>query len=311
MIGKSIKGRSFGGCVRYVVNKKEATVLAAEGISLEDTAAMARDFNFQRKLNPELGKAVGHTVLSWSREDKPQLTDAKMIEIAEKYMQEMGITDTQYLLVKHTDREHPHVHLIFNRVNNLGNTISDKNDFARNAKVCRQLTEAYRLHIAAGKEQVKRQQLKGNDKIRYAIYDALKQALKTATTWQQLHTSLKQEGITIQFKYKSGTKEVQGASFEKDGIVLKGSAIDRSMSLAGIEKQLRTNAAHVPSPFIHKEGPTLSVISQSANNAFDTGIQLTESVLGLLSGLLTTEPEAVPEEPIYQQRKKRKKGRRL
>ena len=311
MIGKSIKGKSFGGCVRYVVNKKEATILAAEGISLEDTAAMARDFDFQRKLNPALGKAVGHTVLSWSMEDKPQLTDAKMIEIAEKYMQKMGITDTQYLLVKHTDREHPHVHLIFNRVNNLGNTITDKNDFARNAKVCRRLTEVYSLHIATGKENVKRQQLKGNDKVRYAIYDALKQALKTATTWQQLQAFLKQEGIAIQFKYKSGTKEVQGVSFEKGGIVLKGSAIDRSMSLAGIEKQLRMNSTHGQTHFTSKEGPALSVFSPSASNAFDTGIQLTESVLGLLSGLLTTEAEPVPEELIDQQRKKRKKGRRL
>jgi len=121
---------------------------------------------------------------------------------------------------------------------------------------------------------------------------------------------LKQEGIAIQFKYKSGTKEVQGVSFEKAGIVLKGSAIDRCMSLAGIEKQLRTNAAHVPSPFTHKEEPAIPGFSQNSNT-FDTGIQLTESVLGLLSGLLTSEPEPVPEEFIDQQRKKRKKGRRL
>ncbi|MBL7704604.1 MAG: hypothetical protein JNM21_03545 [Taibaiella sp.] len=71
------------------------------------------------------------------------------------------------------------------------------------------------------------------------------------------------------------------------------------------------NAAHVQSLFPHKEGQGLPVLSQSAGNAFDTGIRLTESVLGLLSGLLTTEPEPVPEDLIDQQRKKRKKGMRL
>ena len=42
-------------------------------------------------------------------------------------MQKMGITDTQYLLVRHLDQPHPHCHLVYNRVGNNGQTISDRN----------------------------------------------------------------------------------------------------------------------------------------------------------------------------------------
>ena len=35
-----------------------------------------------------------------------------MTQIAKEYMQKMGITDTQYLLVRHLDQPHPHCHLV-------------------------------------------------------------------------------------------------------------------------------------------------------------------------------------------------------
>ena len=50
-------------------------------------------------------------------------------------MREMKITDTQYIIVRHQDREHPHVHIVFNRIDNSGKTISDRNDMYRNEQL--------------------------------------------------------------------------------------------------------------------------------------------------------------------------------
>ena len=74
-----------------------------------------------------------------------------MLNIAHDYMKLMGIENTQYIIARHIDREHPHCHIVFNRVDNDGKTISDKNDFRRNEKVCKMLTAKYRLHFANGK----------------------------------------------------------------------------------------------------------------------------------------------------------------
>lgn len=239
MIGKPITGRSFGGCVRYLVNRQEATILEAEGVRIQSARSIILDFNQQRKLNPGLGKAVGHTILSWSVEDKEKLTDGIMAAVAKEYMEKMGITDTQYLIVRHTDREHPHLHIVYNRVGNEGKTISDQNNYKRNVKVCRELTQQYGYHLAPGKEKVNRQQLKGSDRLRYQIHDAVKNAMKDARDWQDLEASLQQKGIGIHRKYKGDSGEVQGISFSKEGITFKGSAIDRSMSYANLDRQLQ------------------------------------------------------------------------
>jgi hypothetical protein len=241
MMGKPITGRSFGGCIHYVVDRQEAKILAAEGVRMQNASTLAHDFNLQRKMRPELGKAVGHLVLSWSKEDLTKLSDDIMVERAKEYMEKVGIRDTQFVVVRHSDRDHPHLHLIYNRVDNNGKTISDKNNFAKNIKACKEITLKYGYHLGEGKEQVNRQALKGKEKIRYELYDAIKAAMKTATTWKGLEVELAKQGIKVAYKFRSGTSEVQGVSFEKGDIKMKGSAIDRSLSYAKIDAVLDRN----------------------------------------------------------------------
>jgi hypothetical protein len=241
MMGKPITGRSFGGCVRYVVNKPEAKVISAEGVRMQNANAMIQDFDLQRKMRPELGKAVGHLVLSWSKEDLLKLDDDIMVERAKEYMEKVGIRDTQYVIVRHSDRAHPHLHLIYNRVDNNGKTITDKNDYAKNIKACKEITLKYGYHIGEGKDLVNRQALKGKEKIRYELYDAIKAGVKSATNWKQLEAQLARQGITIAYKFRSGTTEVQGISFEKGNVKMKGSDVDRSLSFARIDSTLNRN----------------------------------------------------------------------
>jgi len=241
MIGKPITGRSFGGCVRYIVDKPEAKILFAEGVRMQNATTLTNDFNLQRKMRPELGKAVGHLVLSWSKEDLAKLTDKIMLEHAKEYMQKMGIRNTQYVVVRHHDKLHPHLHVVYNRVDNKGATITDKNNYARNIKACKELTLKYGYHWGKGKEQVNRQALNGKEKVRYELYDAIKAVMKISTNWKELESKLAVQGIGIAYKFKSGTKEVQGISFEKGGLKMKGSAIDRSLSFSRMDAQMNRN----------------------------------------------------------------------
>ena len=117
MVGKVISGSSFSGTVGYVM-KEESRILEAEGIMPPEVKDMVQDFKDQTLLNPRLKNTVGHISLSFSPKDAPRMTDALMTQIAKEYMQKMGITDTQYLLVRHLDQPHPHCHLVYNRVGN-------------------------------------------------------------------------------------------------------------------------------------------------------------------------------------------------
>ena len=109
-----------------------------------------------------------------------------MARIAHDYMDRMGIVNTQYIIGRHHDKEHPHLHIAFNRVDNNGRTISDKNDRIRSEKICKELTAQYGLYFASGKEQVKQHRLKEPDKTKYEIYNALKTALPECSSWREL-----------------------------------------------------------------------------------------------------------------------------
>lgn len=236
MIGKIISGSSFSGTVGYVM-KEKSRILEAEGIVPPDAKRMAEDFKDQTLLNPRLKNTVGHISLSFSPKDAPRMTDALMTQIAKEYMQKMGITDTQYLLVRHLDQPHPHCHLVYNRVGNNGQTISDKNIKLRNAKVCRELTEKYGLYLAPGKEEVRREQLREPDKSKYEIYDAIKGSLPKCKNWNELESKLKDQGITMRYKYCGNTDRKQGVLFSKNGFEFSGSKIDRAFSFTKLDNR--------------------------------------------------------------------------
>jgi hypothetical protein len=238
MIGKVITGRSFGGCIRYVVQKNDAVILDAAGVRMQHVNQIINDFNLQRKYNPNLGKAVGHIALNWSVNDAAKLNDELMVMLAKEYLQKMKIQDTQYLIVKHRDKEHPHIHIVYNRVSNNGKTISDNFQKQRNVQVAKELTLKHGLYISPGKEKVNRQQLKGEDKVKYELFDAIRSASKKVKNISELKQVLAKQGIVTHLKYKSGTTEVQGISFSKGEYKFKGSDIDRSLSYAKLSQAI-------------------------------------------------------------------------
>ena len=243
MTAKIAKGSSFSGAVGYMLSKKEkAEILKAEGVRIEPKELTAKSFELQASMNPNIKKPVWHISLNFPRQDKDKLTNDKMIKIAEAYLQKMDIRNTQYLIVRHHDRSHPHIHLCINRIDNEGKLISDKNEKYRSTKICRELTEKHGLYIAPGKENVNRERLIGYDKTKYEIYDALKQAIPKSKTWNDLEKQLKKNGITFQFKTAGKTTNIQGIIFEKDGIKINGSKVDRECSYSKIDSEIKSNA---------------------------------------------------------------------
>ena len=244
MIAKIIQGTDFNGVINYMLNKPDdkAKVLAATGVRIASANDIAHDFNLQASMRPNVQKAVCHTILSFSANDAERLTDAMMVKIANEYLEKMGYADTQSLIVRHSDRQHPHLHIYINRIGNDGETISDRNEKYRSTKICRELTERYGLTLGEGKKAVNRHRLRGEDKLRYEIFDAIKAVLPQSKNWKVFVAGLEQQGITTRFKTKGNTDIVQGIIFAKDGCSFSGSKIDRSCSFARLSETLNQNS---------------------------------------------------------------------
>jgi hypothetical protein len=85
---------------------------------------------------------------------------------------------------------------------------------------------------------VNRQQLKGIDKLKYQLHDIIKEVSLKVNSMDELKQELAKHGIGMLFKYKSGTKEIQGISFCKGEYKFKGSEIDRSLSYGNLSKAI-------------------------------------------------------------------------
>ena len=242
MIAKIVIGQGFKGVVNYILDKSKGTeLLDSEGVRLKSPDTIIQSFVSQVEMNPMLKNTVGHISLDFSAQDCDKLDNELMIKISREYMKKMGITNTQYIIGRHYDKEHPHLHIVFNRVDNNGHTISDRNDRFRSEKICKELTQKNNLYFALGKENVKEHRLREPDKTKYEIYHSLKMIVPQCHSWDQIIEVLKSQNIGVTFKFKGKTKEIQGVIFNKNGYTFNGSKVDRQFSFSKINYQLKTN----------------------------------------------------------------------
>ncbi len=296
MMAKITKGSSFKGVIKYIIDeKKKSQILDADGLRLKSISSVIGSFVTQAEMNGRVSKTVGHISLDFSAQDKDKISNRFMVNVARDYMKQMGICNTQYILVRHFDKEHPHVHLVFNRVDYNGRVISDSNDRYRSEKICKDITHKHGLYFSTGKENVKLHRLKEPDKSKYEIYNVLKESVPKCRNWQELTRELHKAGIGTEFKTKGNTAIIEGVRFRKGDYVFNGSKVDRMFSYSKIDFQLKQK--------LFKQ----QVQTQSEQYAVGT-----ESITSGLGGLFDLKPEypnKEDQEYLYQPKKKKKKRR--
>ncbi len=324
MIGKISSGSDFGGCVGYALaekeKNKEARLLYSEGLLDDSTQSIIEGFECQRRMNHRVEKWVGHISLSYSPEDSARLSDEAMVKLAHEYMAKMGIRNTQYIITRHLDKEHPHCHIVYNRVDNDGKCISDSNERFRNKEVCKELKRKYGLTFGKGKDNVKTERLRGRSKTRQEIYLAVQAAKKTAKDWTTFQRELAKSGISVRKKFRRSSTEVEGLSYIKDDCGFKASQVDRDgkCSYNSICKALDRNknvrpqsVTTVPKMTISRPQPEPNIIEKTVS----AGAEIAEGISGGLSDIIKVGPGFDAQEDEFyremQRRKKKKKGLRL
>ena len=281
MIGKIKKGKSFGGCIRYVMGKDNAEIIDSDGVLLGNIREITDSFNFQRELNPKIKQPVGHIALSFKAEDKALLTDEFMAKIAREYMELMGIKNTQFILVRHHNTDNPHCHLVYNRIGYDGKVISSQGDYKRNEIATKLLKNKYGLTYAEDKGKTNVEKLHASERVKYEIFNAVKAALKHSKTWIKR------------------PEDIQGIRFTKDGQTFKASQISREFSFARLNVRLGW-----------KTSETQQESERKVQQRIPDGGHLFESTgPGLFSPTNGTAPEEpLSHEELLRKRKKKRKG---
>ena len=240
MIAKIKTRADFGGIVNYANDqknkKKSATLLAYEGVCAINNKTIADSFQIQASMRPKVKSPVKHVSLAFSPQDSihfpnDEKGNALMVEIAKKWMEQMGIRNTQYIITRHHDTEHPHCHIVFNRIDNDGNLISDSNERIRNAKVCRALTKEYKLYFAPKNSKARnKSRLRPYQLHKYNLRSSTLDALAASGSWHDFFRMLKEKGIDVRFNRAENSDNIRGISFCMDEFSIAGSKLDSDLS---------------------------------------------------------------------------------
>jgi hypothetical protein len=247
MIGKQIKGTGFRGCLNYVLGKKDAALIGGTmcGQTPEELAA---EFAIARQLRPNLKVAVFHASLSVASTEKlenSEKNDQRWLTIAANYMKAMNFDNSQYAVVKHSDTDHDHVHIVASRIRLDGGVVDDSWDYYRSQETIRQLEQNYNLEtVTPSWETDKRapttgeyRQLKskGDKSVRVQLQDLIDEVTQDNPSMPEFVERLQQQGVEVQVGLtRNGFSK--GISYNLDGVALSGTQLGKAYTFSGLQK---------------------------------------------------------------------------
>lgn len=251
MIAKQIKGKNFMGAYVYNAKKmnlpdknKRGEILGTNFTSLEKRM-VDKEVRMVRNLRLNLAKYFYHTALSFHPSEK--IDNQTMMSIAESYMEKNGFDSNQFIVFRHHDADHPHIHLLINRIRFDGSVVSDSNDYKRSEKIVREIEKDFKLQQNISSKNAKVRALDKNElemvlrtktpSKKMMLQKFLKKILNQCSNLKEFITACEKEKIHLLFNQAS-TGRISGISYLYGGIKFKGQHVGNSFKFSNISKTL-------------------------------------------------------------------------
>jgi hypothetical protein len=120
MTGNQVKGKSFRGALRYnleKVEKDKAEILDHSFVNASEKTIM-KEIQMVRILRPDLKKYFYHTSINFPPGE--DLSNKTMKLVGLDYLAANGFNQHQYIMFRHKDADHPHIHILVNRMDTTG-----------------------------------------------------------------------------------------------------------------------------------------------------------------------------------------------
>jgi hypothetical protein len=243
MIAKAIKGKGFRGALEYDLSKEEGRVIDTN-MNSDGARELAAEFGAIRKLRPGLSKAVLHVSLSAAPGE--HLTDSQWIKIGQRYLNGMGLDRNQYIITRHTDTEHEHIHLLANRIQFDGAVTSDSQDYRRHEILMRAIERDLGLRQvalsmdterrAATKGEIEAGLRTGKPSTRQQLQQLCDAAAEDCSSFTQYAERLEAAGVELVPVTQLDGTRLSGLSYRLDGVMMKGSDLGKRYSPSGLAK---------------------------------------------------------------------------
>lgn len=213
----------------------------------ETAIHLAAEFRFIQQLNTKVERSVYHASLSLVKTEN--LDDDTWNEIADEYMNGMGFDYNQYVIYRHHDCDHDHIHIAANRVRIDGKCVSDSWDYPKAEVVIRNLEQKYNLTPAITRDELKKSpttgerrltERTGEPSVRQQLQAAIDQQTTSPTSLPELINNLESAGITATVIY-TRERKVKGITYEVSGITFSGTQLGAGYSYGGLQKYKGVN----------------------------------------------------------------------
>lgn len=262
MVAK-IKQKSLIGALNYNENKvKQQKALLIEASKYpKDTARLS----FQDKLfrltdlagmNQRAKTNAIHISLNFASGE--QLPDETLKDIVKDYMQGIGFATQPYLVYRHEDAGHPHVHIVTTNIQRDGQRINLHNLGQNESETCRKAIEVKYKLIKAEEQAPQKPELKSQPEVaNYGKAETKRMITNTVnhvisaykfTSIPELNAVLGQFHIQADRGSKDSRMHLRGGLIywilkdgEKIGVPIKASAIYGKPTLKALEAKFKLN----------------------------------------------------------------------
>jgi hypothetical protein len=243
MIAKAVKGRGFRGALTYDLKRSRAGDRYQHGGTTP--RELAKEFGEVRNLRPKVGKAVLHVSLSAAPGE--HLSDEQWRQVATRYLQGMGLENNQYIVTRHLDTEHEHVHLLVNRIRFDGGITSDSHDYRRQEILMRTIEREYGLQRvppsidverhAPTKGEIEEGLRTGQPSTRQQLQQLCDAAAKDCDNFSDYEARLDAVDVQLVPVLQLEGRKLSGLSYLLDGVMMKGSDLGKGYSPMGLAKR--------------------------------------------------------------------------
>ncbi|MBV6627705.1 MAG: relaxase/mobilization nuclease domain-containing protein [Rivularia sp. (in: Bacteria)] len=270
MIANQLKNRSFRSTLEYALEKEEAEIIDSN-MGGYNPRQLAREFGAARRMRPNFQRACGHIILSLPHREAshPQgeyhehLDDEKYALIARRWLKEMeflgdGLHKSQYVIARHQDTKHEHIHIIASRIRMDGSVVPDSWDYRRSEVVVRQLEQEFGLEptrcsnervaekvkqkhgikttVGERSAQTKKQKhhFSGKPPVKQLLADAIDEATFDQPTVTELIARLQKLHINVHPSFSTKGKFKNAIAFSMNGVKMAGWKLGKAYSFPGL-----------------------------------------------------------------------------
>lgn len=266
MVARIKIGKSIRGILHYneqKVSEGDARIIMASGFAIEldslDFNGKLRRFQHLTELRPSVATNALHISLNFDVSEK--LEDEKMQRIATRYMELLGFGNQPFLVYRHDDVSHQHIHIATVSIQADGTPINLHNIGRKRSEEARQTVEKeFGLLVAKSKKKKTHPSIKAIDveKVIYgktptkrAISNVVSAVLENYrfTSLPEYNAVLRQFNVvvdrgaedTVMYRKNGLIYSLLDENGNKVGVPLKASSFYHRPTLANIEKKYERN----------------------------------------------------------------------